>query len=474
MKHPFNSIRWRLQAWHGLLLLVVIAGFCYMSYQLAWNHQSRRVVRAVFDHERSLFHPLFEAVKPEGADEDTPVAQSVLLEHLRAGTVTLPDEVWTRFQGTEPGYAYFVLYDTDGSVLLQSPNLPAQLDPLPVGEAGEYEDDMRTVDAHREMARNNPRGVSSIVGRDMAPEIDDMHRLGVSLALSGAGVWIVGLLGGWWLAGRALKPIATISETATRIADGNLAERIDVSGGSELHQLARVLNQTFAQLDATFERQRRFTADASHELRTPVTILLTETERILKRERTAEEYQDALHTCHESATRMRNLIQALLLLSRQENAEPHREACDLAKLAGDVVRQHRPLAEARQVTIEPRLQAAPCLADPAALSILISNLVANAIQHHREGGRVEVSTQREGAHAVLTVRDDGPGIPADDLPHIFDRFYRADKARTGTSGHTGLGLAIAKTIVDKHQGQIVATSEEGQGATFTVRLPVEG
>ncbi|KAF0092892.1 MAG: integral membrane sensor signal transduction histidine kinase [Puniceicoccaceae bacterium 5H] len=472
MRNPFQSIRWRLQAWHGLFLLVVIAGFCYMAYQLAWNNQSRRIARNVFEAERHLFHPLFEAARPEGADEDAPVSSSMLLERLRAHQIELPPETLLRFESTESGFAYFVLYDTDGSVLMQSPNLPPDMAPLP-NDGDDYDEDMRTIDNRREMARYNAKGVSSIVGRDITPEKDDLHRLGLSLAASGLGVWIVGLLGGWWLAGRALKPIHTISQTATRIAEGNLTERIDTAGNNELHQLARVLNDTFEQLHAAFERQRRFTADASHELRTPVTILLAETERILKRERKAAEYQEALTTCRESATRMRNLIQALLLLSRQESAPPQRESCDLAKVVGEAVAQLEPLAREREVHLQTDLPHLACQADPAALSILASNLVANGIQYNRPGGSVAVSLQQRNGSAVLTVQDDGPGIPQEDLPHIFDRFYRADKARTGTSGHTGLGLAIVKTIVENHQGTLAAESPDGAGARFVVSLPVE-
>jgi len=476
MQLPFHSLRWRLQAWHGLILLLVIVALCGAVHRLATVHEFQRIDREVVAAERALVRGLIDAWRPADLPEG-PLSPRFVFERLRAGDATVPSAVAARFSGTEPGHVYFVIRDADGKILLRSDNAPAGRVPTPSAASSEFSDNLRTVGRHRELHRATSDGVAVLVGRDISAEQDQMLRFTAWLAAVGLGVWLLGLLGGWWLAGRAIRPVDSISRTATRIAEGNLDERIDTADtDSELDQLGRVLNQTFDRLHDSFERQRRFTADAAHELRTPVSILLSETQRILRRERSAGEYREALQTCHDTAGRMRRLVEALLLLARLENnsVAPRRERLDLAVVADDTARHLAPLAEERRVTIHTELSPAVCLGDPDALGILVTNLVANALQHHRpEGGSVWLRTQLESGRAVLVVRDDGPGIPGKNLPHIFERFHRADSARTGGSGHTGLGLAIAKTIADNHQGELAATSRPGEGATFTLSLPAD-
>ncbi len=474
MSSLLHSIRWRVQAWHAVLLLGVILAFCGAIYRLAWTNQLRRADRAIIQSERTLIRSLVEALPPStSTGKPEPFSPARVMEYLRGPHPAIPAAAASLFHGTEPGYAYFVFRDVDGRVLLRSPNLPADLaaQPLPPET---FNDDWRTLGDRRETIHRNPEGITSIVGADLTPEREEMKRFALSLGLTGLAVWALGLLGGWWLAGRAIRPIQAISRTATRIADGNLAERIDTSGGdSELDLLGRILNTTFDRLHAAVERQKQFTADASHELKTPVTILLAETQRALKRERSPEEYRAALATCQTAAERMRQLTESLLLLARQEaGANAPRERCDLAALLRDTVEHLRPLAAERQLALETDLQPAACLGDPAALSILASNLVANALQHHdRTGGSVRVSCATDADGATLTVVDDGPGIPPERLPHLFERFYRGDHARTGGSGHTGLGLAIARAIVQNHGGTLIAANEPRRGARFTARLP---
>ena len=467
-----HSIRWRVQVWHGTILLGAVLAFCLTAYRLAWDTQLRRIDTALIQNEHQLMRGLMEAGRPPAGPPE-PFSPEQLVARLRQGTASLPAGVAELFHGREPGYAYFSLFGPDASVLLRSENAPAGLRPLPY-PVKDFDEALRTVGQRREMLRSSAQGLGSLVGCDITPELEGMRRFAWSLGAAGLGVWLLGLLGGWWLAGRAIQPIAAISHTATRIAAGNLDERIGTTGSdSELDQLGRVLNETFDRLHAVFEQQKQFTADASHELRTPVTILLTETQRILKRERTPAEYREAVQTCHDTAERMRRLIEALLLLSRQEaaGAQAPREACDLAAIVGETLAQLGPLAAGRNIRLHADLRAAPCVADAAALAILTSNLLANAIQHHHDGGSVEVTCAAGGRGVIFSVRDDGPGIPAGDQPHIFRRFYRVDKVRTGSTGHTGLGLAIAKAIVDNHGGTIRVESRPGEGACFTVELP---
>ena len=471
MSAVFHSLRWRLQLWHGAILLLAIVAFCLTAYRLAWNNQLRHIDKSIGRSEWSMFASLMDACHPEGTPRSAMTPDRVA-ERLRTSTVALPADTAARFSGTEPGYLYFAIYDRDTRPLLRSENLPADAT-VPRGnkEPGEH---YHLIGSRRETMHGGPGGLVIVSGRDITPELDGLHRLGWSLAAAGLAVWSLGLLGGWWLAGRAIKPIAAISHTATRIAAGNLTERIETpTTDSELDQLSRVLNATFERLHASFEQQKQFTADASHELRTPITILLSETQRILKRERTPAEYADAIRTCHDTAARMRRLVEALLLLARQDaaGASAPRETCNLAAVLRETVEQLAPLAKDLSVELHTDLPPAPCRADPASLAILATNLVANAIQHNRAGGHVHVSCTAAPHDAAFTVRDDGPGIPAEDLPHIFRRFYRVDKARAGAAGHTGLGLAIAKAIADNHGAAISVESPAGQGARFTVTLP---
>lgn len=467
MSKLLHSIRWRVQAWHGLILLVALSAFCLTAYHFAYDHQLRRVDREIQEDERTLVRSIMESLRKDAPNTDL---FEEAARRLREGSVALPAVAAARFETT----AYFTLFDPEGRVLLRSSTAPADI-PVPTSKSAA--DDVRMRGSFRELVHAAPRGFASVVGRDISREIAEMRRLAWILAGSGLGVWFLGLLGGWWLAGRAIKPIHTISRAATRIAEGNLSERIDLSGNdSELDQLARLLNDTFERLHASFERQRRFTADASHELRTPVAILIAETQRILKRDRTADEYRDSLRTCGDTAERMRRLIEALLLLARQQagNDQPVREACDLSAIADDTAAQLRPLAESRGLRLTTRLRPAACLADAAALSILAANLVRNAIQHHRPGaseGFVEIASGYDEGRVFLSVTDNGPGIPAEDQPHVFERFYRVDKARAGDAGHTGLGLAIVRTIVENHGGKITVSSEPGRGSTFVASLP---
>jgi signal transduction histidine kinase len=217
----------------------------------------------------------------------------------------------------------------------------------------------------------------------------------------------------------------------------------------------------------------QFTADASHELRTPVSVVLTQTQTALSRERPAAEYRESLAACHRAAQRMRQLIESLLTLARLDSGEAAatREACDLGRIAGEAVELVRPAAEEKGVNLELDLTPVCCEGKPEQLAQVVSNLVSNAICHNRPGGIVHVKVASEPGAAILSVRDNGLGIVSEDLPHIFERFYRSDEARSSAAGRTGLGLAITKAIVEAHGGTIQVATVLGKGSTFTVRLP---
>lgn len=469
MKRLFRSVRWRLLLWYALILLGLITGLCLLAFRLTANDRTSQIDREIRNFQGTFFRSLF-ASQPL-PNKDAPPSLDEIRQRLRnpGDASSFPPELHALFEGGSGG-TYLACWDSDGSELFISANAPADL--TPPRQAGDGSTQYVEMGPRREQHRINPSGMSSIIGRDIAAEQAELRNFGLLLALGGAAVWLAGLGGGWWLAGRALKPIDTIGRTASRIAAGNLDERIELARtDNELDQLGGVLNDTFDRLAAAIERQKRFTADASHELRTPVTIILSETQRALKREREPEHYREILANCRTAAERMRALVESLLVLARQDLPASGTEpvACDLAEIAGGVADLLQPLADEHLIAIHRELSPAPLHGDPHSLAMIVQNLLSNAIVHPPSGSKVFLKTTTTADSVLLEVRDTGPGIAAEHLPRLFDRFYRTDSARGQANGHTGLGLAIAKTIVGNHGGKIEVHGADG--TTFRVSLP---
>jgi heavy metal sensor kinase len=314
-----------------------------------------------------------------------------------------------------------------------------------------------------------------MVGASVEPIETDLSNLKTKLI--GIGLLIVGggFLVGWFLIGRSLKPIETISGAAHRIAEGDLSQRIKVSGnGSELGQLSIILNETFEKLETSFEHQVRFTADASHEMRTPIAVILSKGQFALSKERSPEKYKDALQTCVDSAQHMRTLTSGLLELSKVDSGEFHLspELGNLENLTSEAVKMIEPLADERGIKIKCNLQPIKAEFDPSKMRQALLNLLANAVKYNQEEGEIEVTLNKIGAEIVWSVRDAGPGMESSALKHIFERFYQVDKARTRTGRKgTGLGLPITQAIVEAHGGTISVESEIGKGTIFQVKLP---
>ena len=290
----------------------------------------------------------------------------------------------------------------------------------------------------------------------------------IPLALGGAGV------GGWFLARRALAPVDAMVDTARAIEAEDLSRRIEAADSTdELGRLAAVLNAMLERLERAFTAVKHFSADAAHELRTPLTILKGELEVALRSPPTPEEYRSVLVSCLEEVDRLSTLVTDLLFLARSDsdNMSIVRTPVDLAAVLRDVCVALGALAETAHITF--RHDAPTELwtrgSEPMLFRLLF-NLGENAIKYTPEGGTVTLTLEPQGTEAYLSVRDTGAGIAAEEQPHIFDRFYRADPARS--RGGTGLGLALARSIVLAHGGQISVESRVGQGSCFTVRLPL--
>ena len=511
----FHSIRWRLQAWHGLILVVVLAGFGFTAYQVARDNQLRRIDQDLDQRLMALLRPQPPEPSRErfsGRPPDEPPGEP-FREPLgpppdgprKDRLFESPDFLFKVRDAVQQGGAldisqtntfYYVLWQADGSVLARSPGAPDSVPapqrvgpPEPPGvqeQVGSAKPPpampgpamlpkARTRDQMRELFRFLPRGQCVLVGRSLAPELAAMRRLALWLSAAGAAVLLLGLAGGWWVATRAIRPVEAISGTAAKIAGGDLSQRINTADtDSELGRLAGVLNSTFARLEAAFAQQARFTSDASHELRTPVSVILSQTQTALSRERTSPEYREALEACQRAARRMKTLTESLLELARLDaGQEPMKhERFDLARVACECVELLRPLAAERSIQIRSGVPSLECLGDAQRIGQVLTNLLANAIHFNRDQGEVRIFARTEGGAVLLTVADTGQGIPPGDVPHIFERFYRVDKSRSRVQGRNGLGLAISKAIVDAHGGTIEVSSQPGVGSTFTVKLPL--
>ena len=282
-------------------------------------------------------------------------------------------------------------------------------------------------------------------------------------------------LGGYFIGRRALQPVDDITATARSIGIANLSSRLPDSGaGDELARLAAAWNEMLARLEAAVNRLTQFTADASHELRTPVALIRTTAELALRRERSNDEYREALRQIVHESERETKLIEDLLTLARADAAGSAfpLEALDLVPLVREVSAQARLLAEAGGLRMEVDLPANPAIVrgNGAALRRLVLILLDNAVKYTAAGGAVTLALAAAPA-PTLAVRDTGIGIAPEVLPHIFERFYRADPSRNRDAGGSGLGLAIAKWIAERHRASIGAQSVPGEGSEFTVRFP---
>jgi two-component system, OmpR family, sensor kinase len=292
--------------------------------------------------------------------------------------------------------------------------------------------------------------------------------------------------GALFLTNRALKPVADVTQAAASIGEQDLSRRLPVSGDDELAGLAQTFNEMIARLEASFanlraayagleesyENQRRFTADASHELRTPLTRLRLATSSALAGTLTVDEARKTLQVADAAAESMAILVQQLLVLSRADAGDLglQRRDLDLRVVASDAM-SHCPTPKGH--VLVPEFPSDPVMVsgDEDHLRRVFLNLIENAVRHTPSEGRITVSVRRRGDRAVATVEDTGDGISPEHLPHVFDRFFRADKARSRDDGGSGLGLAICKSIVEAHGGDIRIDSRVGIGTTVTVEIP---
>lgn len=469
----------RLALFYGLtmlLLLSAFAVFCYTGFHLALHR----------DFNRHLTHEQRELLPFVTVDDAGPRFEG--LEELTS--------VAYRSEGVFGTYVR--LLTPEGEVRYRSPNFDEHA-PLPVAlpEAPEEVSVSREWEELPARTRYVPLRTEGVGGEALAGWLEvtgfewslhrELYRLRRTLIIGVLASVLFAFLGGWWLARRTLRPVAAMTEAARRMsaAEGPhaLAARLpaDFGPSDELTELAETFNGLLARLEASVARERRFTANAAHELLTPLATLRSEAEVALRRERDAPAYREALENLLLDVERMTATVRGLLQLARAERLEKRaEERVDLSALVAERAARLRPEAEARglslDVDVEPGIAVA---AEAAPLVEIVDNLLQNALKYTPAGGRVEVELRHgsrspggETTHALLRVRDTGVGFLPEQADLLFDRFYRSDDAAVQAESGSGLGLAVARAITEAYGGSIRAASAGlGCGATFEVHLP---
>jgi len=452
-------VRVRLTAWYVLLLSLTLVLFCSYLY-LRMEHSLLAQVDASLQLAASQALANIDDESGHPAFQTTESSQSVARRLSQTGlAVRLTD-------------ASGKVADGLGSVASMPPSAPLQPGSVTLnGRDGRW----RVYSSPIQDTSGHVRGWLQ-AAQSLAPIEETMLNLRREVMLAVPVVVLIAGLSGLFLAGRALRPVDQITRTAQAIGGGDLRCRIGWHGPSdELGRLAATFDRMLDRLQAAFERERRFTADASHELRTPMTALKGRIGVALSQPRTTEEYEATLHDIEREADRLIRLCNDLLLLARldQGRLPAQAETVDLGDLLGATVEQVRPLAEARGLAVTEELEeglVAQGYVDH--LIRLFLNLLDNALKHTPRGGQESVRARRVGGQACVAIRDTGPGIAPEHLPHLFQRFYRVESGRSRDSGGAGLGLAMASEIACWHGGALEVESELGAGTAFTVLLPL--
>ena len=460
-------LRVRLTLWYGSALALVLIIFSVVLYAITARNLRDAVDQAL---------------------EETATAAVRSLEERGFLPLIDEEELLSQFPELARIDKFFQIFSPSGTITIRSPNIKQHEVPLS-RTALNTTFNGRTIFESAKYPNEPPLRLISVpiiyrgnllyivqVGTSMESIEETLHRFLILLIVAMPIALAVSLAAGWFLAGRALRPVDAITLAAQRIAAGDLSQRLTMStAADEIGRLASTFNDMIGRLDASFQQIRRFTSDASHELRTPLTVMKGETELVLRRPRLLEDYRSVLESNLEEIDRMTHVVDELLFLSRTDMGEVKMESMPvvLESLVEDIHRQATLLGQDRNIEVVlGTVMPAVVLGDELRLRELLLNLVENAVKYSHPGGKVEIALVTDSQQANLLVTDQGIGIAPEDHTRIFDRFFRTDGARTHTKKGTGLGLAICSWIVESHRGRIDVKSDVGSGSTFTVTLPV--
>jgi heavy metal sensor kinase len=391
-------------------------------------------------------------------------------------------EVVKRTYSIEHSGDYLFLYTDKAEVIYQSPILQAHPSRLmrPEWIKGSIVW-TRWIDGHPirfivEEIRINGRLFIAQTGIPADDAIETLHLFRMYLFMFAPALLLVAAAVGHWLSRRALAPVDVLVRTAREVSGTNLGGRLQaLNTGDELQRLCDTLNEMLDRIESAFRRVTQFTADASHELRTPVSLIRTEAELALRRSRAENEYRDSLQHILLEAERTTTLIEQLLSLARADSGREtlYMQSVDLSETLHSVVDSWKQVAAIRDLNFAANIDDSNAVVtgDETLLRRLIDILLDNAFKYTPPPGTVSLGLEHRDEVAIITVRDSGVGIPKEEQSRIFERFYRIDKARSRAQGGTGLGLAIAQWIVSQHRGSINVESGYGEGSTFRVELP---
>ncbi len=477
-----GGLRAKLGLWHAALMALTLLGLSGLTYILLNGFLHSRADAALREYAdttaRQIAASLYR-VETENRDPAASRSLTFLSNDIRT---------WGRYiqviypNGTPREWS-------DG---LNSHQLPVSAEVLKRGLAGES-----TLETVRGLGEHPVRVVTVPVR--MGSRVPLLVQAGTSLegveaALQRAGwllliitpvVFLLALVGNGLVVDRALRRVDELTRTAIRIQESNhLEARVNTrtalgasDAGDEIGRLAQAFDQMIARLDRSFRQVKQFSADASHELKTPLTAIRGEAEVALMGDRSPEDYRESLGSILESAERMSSIVESLLLLARAEGGQSliRQEPVELAEVVLEALDSLEGFSERNGVALLPdELEDVTVHGDRLWLCQIVTNLLTNGVKYTPSGGVVTLRLVRDGDRAVLTVTDTGIGIAPDHLPHIFDRFYRVDSGRARTAGGAGLGLSITRWAVDAHGGGIRVESDPGSGSTFTVSLPLDG
>jgi heavy metal sensor kinase len=500
----FDSVRVRLTLWYTGVLALVLIFLAGGTYWLVSATTDRRTFISLAEISQGFLTTLQSEYKDQ-------LKENPGAEALRAAAQESVDEFRLRDHR-------FAVLDSAGNVLAENQALPAPGEPagaasqpeisaevlrrLIAGTSGgprRLQDLMLGSEHFRARVLQAGVGgapISIVTLQSVESERDLLEDIRAALLWMIPIALLIASVGGYFLARKSLAPVVAMSEKAARMSAQNLHERLPVQNArDELGYLASTFNGLIERLEGSFEQQRRFMADASHELRSPVAVIRGEAEVALSQPRQPEEYRESLAITLDEARRLSQIVDDLFTLARADAGEYPLRPRDfyLEEVAADCVRAARSMASARGITLsyEPDGEM-PIHADEVLVRRLAMNLLDNAIKYTPEGGKISVTCNREGGEYSLTVTDTGPGIPAEAREKIFERFFRLDPARThsvrGNAGGAqsapdraapattgaGLGLAIARWIAEAHHGRLTLARSDASGSVFAAFLPANG
>jgi heavy metal sensor kinase len=459
----FHSIKFRFTIWYLLVLAILLTGlsigvYFYLSRSLYRNLDDSLELRSA---QLQSIPAILESIDQGEFEQE--LGEVVILYFYSGGhlvevspqgtNITVPDELISQAIAGTSSFATTQTAEGEGLRLLAVPINVSIVGP--------------------------PPGIqpAALVIAHSTKQIDQaLAGLVRTLSIAGPLALALAAGGGIFLARRALEPVDKISQTAQEIEESDLSRRINVNTKDELGRLAATLNEMIGRLERAFQRQKQFTSDASHELRAPLAVIEAESTLALQKERPPSDYQQSLEIISQESRQMSSLIDQLLTLARADAGKEQWNFTEvnLGKLISNLSTDVEVLCQEKGLSFQlGQTQDLVVKGDEARLRELFMNLLNNAIRYTPAPGTVSVSFRREGQMAVVAITDTGIGIPAEDIPFIFERFYRVDKARSRAEAGSGLGLAICRHIAEAHGGKIEVESQVGAGSTFSVWLPLQ-